>query len=236
LRFVATALGVGAFVLFALLVNGGYVYRTKCPLPSGGTETSWTYGINDVLPYIRSTSAPCKSHTGTRLALSEVGVFPIHDGFSVPSSHVTQQDREAADALANATAAISTHFKRERKETTAFRHDLQAAGFTRALYARFLRIVQSEDKDLGSIKKDLDNSTRAKDTELAEAQRDLSLWLAREIESNSAYLTSSSFAEAQKKSHTALLKAVPVVRRLQTLAPDLQAKYPNVKDWGFLPN
>lgn len=79
---VLRVLGVGAIALIFLLINGGYVYRTKCPLPSGGTQTSWTYGINDILPYIRSTSAPCKSHTGTRLALSAIGISPIHDNYS----------------------------------------------------------------------------------------------------------------------------------------------------------
>jgi hypothetical protein len=68
--------GVALIVLAFLLVNGGYIYETKCPLASGGTQKSWTYAIDDLVPYIRQTSAPCTSHSGTRLALSAVGIWP----------------------------------------------------------------------------------------------------------------------------------------------------------------
>jgi hypothetical protein len=230
-------LGGAAFVAAILLANGGYVYRTKCPLPSGGTQTSWTYGINDILPYIRSTSAPCKSHTGTRLALNEIGLWPVHDGFSAPSTHVAEEDRDAANALARATTAITVEYAREGKVGKALRNDINAhGGFTAALRRRFFGYFGTTVASLNRIKTGLDGSTRAKDPELAETQRVLSLWLARAIEANRAFLTSTSTTEARRRSNAVLRKIVPVVRRLQQLAPDVQAKYPNVKDWGFLPS
>jgi hypothetical protein len=237
LRALGVVGGVVGFVVIFLFINGGYVYRTKCPLPSGGTQTSWTYGINDVIPYVRSTSAPCKSHSGTRLALSAVGVWPIHDGFSASSSHVTQQDREAADALANATTALSAELKREQRLTNELRDQARAAGgATPAIQHKLLSLITADVTRFEAIKTDLDNSTQAKDPELAEARREVSLYAAREIESNRAFLTSSSLAKAERKSNAALRKVVPVVHRLQQLAPDIQARYPNVKDWSFLPN
>jgi hypothetical protein len=232
------ALGVIGFVVIVLFFNTGYVYRTKCPLPSGGTQTSWTFGIDDVIPYIRSTSAPCKSHTGTRLALNEVGVWPIHDGFSAASSSpVTQEDKAAAAALAKATAALSAEYTHERKLGAAIHDEIRAhGGYTAALRRRAFGLLGSYVAHLSRIKTGLDGSTRANDAELAETQRELSLFVAQQIAVNRAFLTSTSQAEAQRRSNAALSKIVPVVHRLQQLAPDVQAKYPNVNNWQFLPN
>ena len=73
-------LGIAAgsvVVLVLLVVNGGYVYKTTCPNSGGSETTSWVYGIDDVLPYTRSTSPPCYSHTATRLLLSSIGIAPL---------------------------------------------------------------------------------------------------------------------------------------------------------------
>ncbi|MDQ2983105.1 MAG: hypothetical protein M3R70_04145 [Actinomycetota bacterium] len=232
------ALGGIAIALVFLLVNGGYVYRTKCPLPSGGTETNWTYGINDILPYIRSTSPPCKSHTGTRLGLSATGIWPIRaNNFSASSTHVTQRDRAAADALATATAATSAEYEQERRQSAVISHEIRAhGGLTARLRRKYFGLFETSVAHLSTIKTALDGSARAKDAELAETQRVLSLWLAREIEIGRVFLTSTSKAEAQRRTNEVARKIAPLAHRLQALAPDVQAKYPNVNGWGFLPN
>ncbi len=102
--YVASLLGGAAVIVALVLVNGGYVYKTTCPLASGGSQTSWTYGINDIVPYIRKTKAPCYSHTGTRLALSWVGIRPL--GHSTKSKAITAEDRAAADSLQVATTTL----------------------------------------------------------------------------------------------------------------------------------
>jgi len=91
---------IGALTVAALflLVNGGYVYKTQCPLPGGSVTASWTYGINDILPYIRTTSAPCVSHTGTRLALSALSIWPLHSAHQ-PATSSSNTDSAATPAL-----------------------------------------------------------------------------------------------------------------------------------------
>jgi hypothetical protein len=77
---------------------------------------------------------------------------------------------------------------------------------------------------------------RAKDAELAETQRVLSVWIARQIEIDRVLLTSKTAAEFRTRTEKVARKIAPLAHRLQELAPDVQAKYPNVKDWSFLPN
>jgi hypothetical protein len=184
MSYLVRALGVIAVAAAVLLVNGGYVYRTKCPLASGSSQTSWTYGINDVLPYIQRASAPCKSHTGTRLALSAMGAWPIHDGFSAPLTHVAPEDKAAASALADGTAAINVEYGRERRLGTELTDAVKAhGGFTAATRAKFFRLGETGAMRFTAIKTNLDSSVRAKDAELAETQRVLSVWIARQSKS-----------------------------------------------------
>jgi hypothetical protein len=107
LRSTIAGLLTGAgVVLVLLLVNGGFVYKTTCPLASGGTQTSWTWAINDIIPYTRSTSPPCSSHTATRLLLSTVGAWPLHratasasDDSTTTSSDISASSTGYDDAL-----------------------------------------------------------------------------------------------------------------------------------------
>lgn len=77
-RFGKIGLALAASVV-VFLANGGYVYKTTCPLPAGGSQSSWTWAIDDVIPYTRQTAAPCVSHSGARLLLSALGISPLHD-------------------------------------------------------------------------------------------------------------------------------------------------------------
>jgi hypothetical protein len=52
-------LGGVAVALVIILINTGYIYKTTCQTPSGGSESSWSYNIDDILPYSRSASPPC---------------------------------------------------------------------------------------------------------------------------------------------------------------------------------
>jgi hypothetical protein len=117
-------LGAVTVAALFLVVNGGYVYKTQCPLPGGGVTASWTYGINDILPYIRTTSAPCVSHTGTRLALSALSIWPLHSthqpatsssntGTALPAT-VALTDQQIATRLA---ALFSSWLPTLSKET-----------------------------------------------------------------------------------------------------------------------
>jgi hypothetical protein len=233
----SVAVGLTVAVVF-LLINGGYVYRTKCPLSSGGTQTNWTYGIDDILPYIRSTSYPCKSHTGTRLLLSAVGIAKINDGGSntAPASNVTPTDAAAAEALATATSAITAEFDNERRTIAPLQTAIKSQGLTPAVKQKLLLEIERAANRMQAIKRTLDSTAPANDSELAETQRVLSLWLARQVEGDRVILTASTNAEFERRTTEVARKIQPLSRRLQTLSVEIQAKYPNVTDWGFLPN
>jgi hypothetical protein len=71
-------LATGTAVLLAIVaINGGYVYRTQCLHVGGSTESSWSWRINDLIPYLGYSRSGCEVHTATRWALDAVGVWSI---------------------------------------------------------------------------------------------------------------------------------------------------------------
>ena len=87
----ATAVSV---LVVLLVVNGGYVYRTQCPHVDGSTETSWRYGISDIVPYVGYSQSGCQVHTATRLLLDAIGIWKLHDPTpsttGAPSGHQSE--------------------------------------------------------------------------------------------------------------------------------------------------
>jgi len=73
---------VGALVVIVavLLANGGYAYRSQCPQASGSVETSWSYQISSVVPYLRYSRSGCAVHSATRVGLAKLGIWKISDG------------------------------------------------------------------------------------------------------------------------------------------------------------
>jgi len=148
-----------------------------------------------------------------------------------------ERTRRRLTLWATATAAISAEYDRERKASAALTAEVKSrGGFTSALRQKFFLLGERGANHFVAIKTNLDRSTRASDSELAETQRVLSLWLARQIEVDRVLLTSRTTAEFQRRTREIALKIQPLSRRLQTLSADVQAKYPNVTAWGFLPN
>ena len=68
-------------LLFSLFV-GGISYRKDCLSTDGAVTTSWTFTWLAPIPYIfRPSEDDCAVHTGTRVALSAVGIA----GFEKPT-------------------------------------------------------------------------------------------------------------------------------------------------------
>jgi hypothetical protein len=239
MRFVSGIGGVlvaGAIIVLFALWNGGYLYRTKCPLATGGTQTSWTYGVNDVIPYTRSTSDPCISHTGTRLLLSSVGIARIHDFESTPPASTKPADTDAANVLAHTTDAITAEYARQRKQIAPLRAAIKTQGLTPALRQTLGRELEQGANRLESIKTTLDGSAQPSDAQLAETQRLLSLWLALEVQTYRIPMTATSKQQYVNETLAVAKKLDPVVRRLDALSVEDQARYPNITHWGFLHN
>jgi hypothetical protein len=68
------------FLMAALAVNAGYIYRVDCPRANGSTEREWTYQLNSVIPYFAYSRSGCETHSATRVALSSVGLWKIGGG------------------------------------------------------------------------------------------------------------------------------------------------------------
>ena len=62
----------------AVAINGGYIYRTQCAGAGGSTDTSWSYKINQIVPYIGYSKTGCETHTATRVALNSLGIWKFH--------------------------------------------------------------------------------------------------------------------------------------------------------------
>jgi hypothetical protein len=229
---------VGVAVLIAT-INGGYVYRVQCP-QAGHTETEWTYRWESVVPYIGYSREGCTTHTATRLALDKVGVWELDDDGASANADVEKgpsvgpRDRRVAAGLASSTEAVSVEFARERRVAA----DLQqrtASGVTPALRREALSVVETGSRRLLRIKRDLDQLPVAADPDLAETQRLLSLWLAMQVQANRLLLTATSRGDLDERAETLGKRLSPVVGRLQELSVEVQAKYPNVRRWDFLP-
>lgn len=101
LAAIGSLIGIAGALLFILLLNGGYVYRTECPRAGGSTERDWTYRWSSVLPYIGYERTGCESHTATRLAFDALGLWTLPDDDSrsaAPVDHSSEYPRQAVEA------------------------------------------------------------------------------------------------------------------------------------------
>jgi hypothetical protein len=229
-RFLGGVIGVVAVVL----INGGYVYKTTCPLASGGTQTSWTWGINDIVPYIRNTTAPCYSHTGTRLALSGIGIWPL--GHSTEAKTDSRKNRAAAESLRVATASITTEYARERTATAAFIREAKAKGLTPVVRQRLIRLFNRSIAEFQAIKDSLDRPINAADQQLVDGRDALSTWLGYQVAINRLFVSASSYKQWMDEVNAQFgSKLNDVDSRLRYLSLAIEARYPQVNDWGFLP-
>lgn len=73
-------LAVALFVVFIALEIGGISFRKDCVTPQGTVTHDWTFQWYAPIPYVFRPSAPgCAVHTGTRVALNEIGLFPYNE-------------------------------------------------------------------------------------------------------------------------------------------------------------
>jgi hypothetical protein len=133
-------LGGVAFFVAIVLINGGYIYKTTCPTPTGGSESSWSYNIDDVIPYSRSAPAPCSTHSVSRLALSWTGIWSL--GHTATPVKITAADKQAAVVLGAATKATSTEFAREKSASAAITKEMKAKGVTQAVEAKLVSLIK----------------------------------------------------------------------------------------------
>ncbi len=85
--WLVTLIGGLVAVLVIALINGGYVYRTKWATGDGHVRTHWTYELFNFIPYIGTSETGCETHSGTHVALSALGIFPIH-------SHLAEKGKD----------------------------------------------------------------------------------------------------------------------------------------------
>lgn len=230
------SLGAIAVAVVFLAANGGYVYKTTCPLPAGGKESSWTYAINDILPYIRQTSAPCESHTATRLLLSAVGIARLgsrHAASNPSSSGVA--DTRIVKSLAAATSAIDAEFARERRDVTAWKAAHPAGFVTTADVMSYEALLQRGATGLGDIQRSLAGSQPALDSRVSLASNLLSRWLSLQIEGDSVFAKSHSVAEVKIRTASIAKQIHAVTQRLRSAVIDVQTLYPDVTGWGGVP-
>jgi hypothetical protein len=73
-------LALVGMLLFFGLMTGGLAYRKDCVTQEGTVKHDWVFQWAQPLPYLFRPSQPgCAVHTGTRVALDEIGLFPFTD-------------------------------------------------------------------------------------------------------------------------------------------------------------
>lgn len=85
-------LAVGWFGLLLLVEVGGISYRKDCVNSQSRVERSWTVTWYAPIPFLfRPSEEGCEVHTGVRVAMNAVGLFPFKE------LNVADAAREAAD-------------------------------------------------------------------------------------------------------------------------------------------
>lgn len=224
-----------AFVIAA--VNGGYVYKTTCPMPSGATSTSWTYGIDDVLPYIRQVSEPCETHTASRLALSAIGIAPLHGSKrDVPNASTARADARAARDFAKSEAAIITEFQREVLVAAGLTAQLNSGKLSRQeMAAKFKPVLLETVVNMRRILSAASAAPPADDSDLRQAQLDLRRWLRLQLKSDGLILStlsgSSTSAELTAQTKRIRQQLGAVSKDLQKRTELLSPAYPSIRLW-----
>jgi hypothetical protein len=72
----AGLLGAGFVILLLGLQLGGMAYRKDCPTPHGTVNKDWSFQWIPIPYLFRPTAPGCAVHTGTRVALNAIGLFP----------------------------------------------------------------------------------------------------------------------------------------------------------------
>jgi hypothetical protein len=74
------ALGIALVALLLALAVGGISYRKYCVTRQGKVSHEWTFQWSPPIPYVFRPSKPdCVVHTGTRVALNELGLLPYSE-------------------------------------------------------------------------------------------------------------------------------------------------------------
>ncbi|TMC50039.1 MAG: hypothetical protein E6J20_17635 [Chloroflexi bacterium] len=224
-------IGGALFFLAVIAINGGYVYKTTCPRPTGGNDSSWSYNIDDIVPYTRTVSPPCSTHSASRLALSWVGIWSL--GHGATPVKITTADKQEAVALGAATKATADEYARENAASAAITKEMQAKGVTRALEDKLVAFVKGSITKWGAIKARVDQPTSASDKQLLEARQLLSTFVGYLATSDRLLLSGTSGKDVNAQYGG---KLVTTARRLQYDLAFLKARYPQVKDWTNLPS
>ena len=223
---IVVAIGV---VTAFLVVNGGYVDKTTCPGGGGGTQTSWSWGIDDIIPYSRTTTPPCVSHTATRLLISWVGISSLNSG----ATKTTDADGAFVKQASPILRDISAEFVQETKEANAIKNF--TGDKTQASTAVMVRAAQV----MRNIGAQLKSSPIADDPDLVSLRSKLIVWTTFQRFADLQFATAvrnGSVANlgkvlAKSKGAASFLAARSDLNKLSLT---LQARYPQLDNWGFL--
>lgn len=216
-----------------LLFNGGFVYRTTCPLAGGGQQTTWSQGLFDVLPYTRQTEPPCEADTLTRVALNSVGLFEESDP-GAGQIEVTAADQRAVSKLSEVVTAISDQFKRERTLIAPFQEKADRGEITDDDREAALAMLEDIEATYEATREEIRDIPEADDDDLREARGHLLRWAEFQIASMRILRTSGSGEETREALEEEYEDIPDVGNRLSVLGAILETRYDDAGDWSFL--
>ncbi len=118
----------------------------------------------------------------------------------------------------------------------AFTQELKAKGLTPAVRRELIGLFNGVNAVYQGIKDKLDRPIKASDPQLIDARKSLSTYLGYQIAVNKLFFSSSSVKDYGDRVNAQYGSKLPaVVQRLRFLSVAIEARYPQVKDWGFLP-
>lgn len=84
--------GIAIALFFGLMV-GGMAYKVECPAGGGSTYQRWEFLPETPIPYLFPPSqSGCSTHSGTRVALSGIGLFPLKNAPTSSPANESQSD------------------------------------------------------------------------------------------------------------------------------------------------
>lgn len=233
-----SVLVVPAIPLVILLANGGFVWREDCMTARGSVQTSHTYRINQVIPYLAPSEAGCSYYSGTRVAASAIGFWKIPDVKRARAESSTNASPETARFVAGAAdvlAAVSTDWEGQ-KELRA-----NVLGVDRSEAIAMVR--RGFDKTEAAYEEQIDRLeglSDPSDDELALLKTSLTGWLRIQLSANEITLTALDGGGGTEQINRELegladdlISARTSLLRLRAVLP---SRYPELDSWTFLDN
>lgn len=229
---------VPAVLLLFVFANGGYVWRDDCMTARGSVETSYSYRINQLVPYLAPSEPGCSYYSGTRVLASAVGFWEIPTVRGTSTETSSTASAETARFVTGASEALEV-VSRDWERQKGLEDEVR--GLSRSETIEVLR--RSLDTTKTTYEEQIDRLRRLpdpSDDDLVVLRSSLTDWMRLQLAAQDVFMTAfESGASREEMDARQAELADDLQRRRATLLrmrAVLPSRYPELDSWSFLNN